>query len=156
MLQKDMYLNGGGGGESSIYVVTAEHGGGFYTGYSRGPFGTLGDISSNQIRIGNNTYTILAIVDTDEPDVDTFFVVDKYIDYSNTQVYFSVKNEVTVYTIDSLALDSAIAGKHYLLKPRYKHIFKDISQPTVFNLWISTTPPLGFKASNCHHYKEVA
>ena len=140
MLQKDMYLNGGGG-ESSIYVFTAEHGGGFYTGYSRGPFGTLGDISSNQIRIGSSTYTILAIVDTDEPDVDTFFVVDKYIDYSNTQVYFSVKNEITVYTIESLALDSAIAGKHYLLKPRYKHIFKDISQPTVFNLWISATPP---------------
>ena len=152
-MTKELLMNGGE--ESSIYIVTAEHGGGFYTGYSRGPFGTLGDISSNQLKIGNSTYTILAIIDAEEPTGETFLVVDKYIDYSNTQVYISIENS-TVYTIDSLDLDSAIAGKHYLLKPTlYQHGWQPIfgyylEQPTVFNIWISTTPPPWYEDPNGH------
>ena len=142
MLKKETSLNGGGVIDNNLYRIYPENYG-YSFGYGKPPVisdadgDTLGSINKDQLKIGDEDFTILCLYDSDVPDTYTFFALDKAL--YNQSVYICKKDDSTVFTIDGM-VSSNIYFSLYLLKPTYTYFFDDTSKP-YYDVWIATTPP---------------
>lgn len=147
MFKDFMLKNLGGRGEdqsNSIYIITAETSG-MYDGYGREPaLSDFGAIDHDDLIINNKEYKVLGLFGAIEPDIQSLFCVNDYIDYEKYPVYIARQNIDVVYTINRVYADLIQNAGYivYLLKP-YGAIFSydDYTPGEQYKVWIGTTEP---------------
>ena len=94
--------------------------------------------------INNKEYKVLGLLGAHEPNEQSLFCVNDYIDYEKYPVYIERQDITGVYTINRIYADliQDLGYIVYLLKP-YEAIFNwyDYTSGEQYKVWIGTTEP---------------